>query len=99
MVLILTLAVRSADMEEMALANQEAHGSCVVAAHMAKLEQAQSLAKHVLAEAAGRFKKLVTNRCIARRYCKQMVSQIPTLASAISDAPALPQQPGKGKEL
>ena len=99
MVLILTLAVRSADMEEMTMASQEAHGSCVVAAHMAKLEQAQSFAKHVIAEAAGRFKKFVTDSCIARRYCKQMVSQIPTLASAISDAHAPPQKPGKGKEL
>ena len=99
MVLILTLAVRSADMEEMAMANQEAHGSCVVAAHMAKLEQAQSFVKQGIAEAVGRFKKFVTDGRIARWYCKQVVSQIPTLASAISDAPALPQQPGKGKEL
>ena len=70
MVLILTLAVRSADMEEMAMANQEAHGSCVVAAHMAKLEQAQSLAKHVLAEAAGRFKKFVEDRYL---YCQAVL--------------------------
>ena len=99
MVLIVTLAVRSADMEEMTMASQEVHGSCVMAARMAKLEQAQSFAKHVIAEAAGRFKKFVTDKCIARRYCKQMVSQIPTLASAISDAHAPPQKPGKGKEL
>jgi len=70
MVLILTLAVRSAAMEEMAMASQEAHGSCVVAAHMAKLEQAQSFAKHVIAEAAGRFKKFVKDRYL---YCQAVL--------------------------